>query len=949
MQADEETKERFYSDLNHILARTPREDKLFLLGDFNARVGRDPAPWGGAIGKHGVGKINDNGILLLTICAEYNLTITNTIFRQQDKYKTSWKHPRSGHWHSIDYVITRACDRQDVHLTRAIIDSEHCWTDHRLIRSILNINILPKRRLQAKQKHRKINVAALESLENRQKFNQHLTRTLANAPPPPPNEGIEGDWKTFKTSILKTSEEVLGHADKHNQDWFDQNDLELKNLISKKRNAFTIHQNDQQCKKKKKIHSVAKAKVQTRTRELKNKFWLDKALEIEELAKANNTHAFFNATRAIYGPKHQNTATLRSKDGGHLLKTNDDIAHRWEEHFEDLLNRPAEVDNSIYAKIPPHPIKLELTAPPTLQELERAIREMKNNKAAGADGIPAELYKLGGQTIQIKLHTIILKIWCEEHIPADMKDAMICTIFKKGDKTDCGNYRGISLLSIAGKILARILSNRLKPLAEELLPESQCGFRPSRGTADMVFSARQLQEKSREQNKPLYMAFFDLTKAFDTVNREALWRILSIYGCPSKFIKILRLLHDDMEAVVRINGTTSSPFKVTTGVKQGCVIAPTLFTIFLAAMMHQTTDLLPDGVGLTYRLDGGVFNIRRLNSRTKTTQTSVVEFQYADDNMVCAQTEADLQNIVTVFAEAYSKMGLTININKTKVLYQPAPQNQLPAPAIQVEGQPLESVENFTYLGSQLSASANIDRDIQQRIGSASGSIGKLRKNVFDNRNLTIKTKMKVYNAVVLPTLLYGAETWISYRKHVKMLERFHQRFLRKILGITWRDKRTNTSIIEAVKTTSIEAMITQHQLRWAGHLARMPNDRLPKQLFYSQLTEGLRGRGRPKLRYKDCLKNNLTKCEIDTNSWEISAHNRQEWRKKVHQGVSLFENQRKTNLADKRERRKERERERERGHDHHPAPQINHICPTCDRVCASRIGLFSHERTHRI
>ena len=97
------------------------------------------------------------------------------------------------------------------------------------------------------------------------------------------------------------------------------------------------------------------------------------------------------------------------------------------------------------------------------------------------------------------------------------------TIFKKGSRTECGNYRGISLLSVAGKILAKVLLNRLQPLSESIIPETQCGFRPGRGTTDRIFSARQVQEKCREQGRDLCLAFIDLTKAFDSVNREALW------------------------------------------------------------------------------------------------------------------------------------------------------------------------------------------------------------------------------------------------------------------------------------------------------------------------------------------------------------------------------------------------------------------------------------------
>ena len=140
--------------------------------------------------------------------------------------------------------------------------------------------------------------------------------------------------------------------------------------------------------------------------------------------------------------------------------------------------------------------------------------------------------------------------------------------------------RGISLLSIAGKILARILLNRLTHhLKSDHLPESQCGFRKNRGTLDMIFAARQLQEKCREQQSCLYSTYVDLTKAFDTVSRDGLWRIMAKFGCPPRFISMVRQFHVGMQARVRDNGAVSESFTVTNGVKQRYVLVPTLFSI----------------------------------------------------------------------------------------------------------------------------------------------------------------------------------------------------------------------------------------------------------------------------------------------------------------------------------------------------------------------------------
>ena len=130
--------------------------------------------------------------------------------------------------------------------------------------------------------------------------------------------------------------------------------------------------------------------------------------------------------------------------------------------------------------------------------------------------------------------------------------------------------------------MARILLTRLSThvATNDILPESQCGFRAGRSTTDMVFAARQLQEKCQEQQKDLHMVFVDLTKAFDTVNRDGLWLILRKIGCPQKFVGLIRSFHEGMMTQVTENGQSSAQFAVTSGTKQGCVLAPLLFSIF---------------------------------------------------------------------------------------------------------------------------------------------------------------------------------------------------------------------------------------------------------------------------------------------------------------------------------------------------------------------------------
>lgn len=131
LDSQEDVKEAFYASLDNILSGIPKEDKIILLGiSMPELVGITQSSTNG---KEGVGNINSSGALLLTKCAEHNLIITNALFRQKNKFKTSWMHPRSKHWHLIDYAIAR--DKCDVHVTRAMTSTDGCWTDHGLIQS----------------------------------------------------------------------------------------------------------------------------------------------------------------------------------------------------------------------------------------------------------------------------------------------------------------------------------------------------------------------------------------------------------------------------------------------------------------------------------------------------------------------------------------------------------------------------------------------------------------------------------------------------------------------------------------------------------------------------------------------------------------------------------------------------------------------------------------------
>ncbi|XP_038073012.1 uncharacterized protein LOC119741333 [Patiria miniata] len=419
-------------------------------------------------------------------------------------------------------------------------------------------------------------------------------------------------------------------------------------------------------------------------------------------------------------------------------------------------------------------------------------------------------------------------------------------------------------------------------IANRILPESQCGFRPSRSTVDMVFSLRQLQEKCVEQRRPLYMVFIDLTKAFDNVSRSGLFSILKRLGCPDRYLSILMCFHDDMHATVQFNGSRSAKFEVRRGVKQGCVLAPTLFGIFFSALLHRAFPE-PSGILLHTRSSGNFFDLSRLRARTKIRHVLIRELLYADDAAIVAHSADELQHLCNSFASACSEFGMIISLGKTMVLSQ----GPGPPPMITINGTPLSVVNKFQYLGSTVTSTNSLDTELDSRIGRAATTFGRLRARVWDNRALSIKLKIRIYVSCVLSVLLYCSESWPTYRRQERRLNAFHFRCLRSILGISWQDRVSNPAILELTGVNDMFTLLSARRLRWSGHVCRQEDGRLPKDIFFGELAHAHRPRGRPKIRYKDVLKRDLRTFRIPVTSWQTVVQDRTRWRSAVHLGRS--------------------------------------------------------------
>ena len=925
LSASQETKDIFYEQLDEKLKTIPTTEEIYLLGDFNARVGAEQDSWPRCIGHFGIGKQNENGQRLLELCAFHDLCITNTFFATKPQHKASWRHPRSHHWHQLDLVITRRSHLNNVLLTRTY-HSADCDTDHSLVGS--KIRLRPKKIHHSKQKRQpKVNTAKIRIPALRERFTEAIDEALKDCPPKP----TSSKWNYIREAVYETSFEVFGKKERKNDDWFEAGIDKMEPALEKKRAAL-LERHKNPSKKTKAAFKTACSNSQRIARKCANDYWQNLCSGIQTSADFGNARGMYEGMKKAIGPSATKTAPLKSKNGDVITEPNKQM-DRWAEHYSELYAKETVVTDAAIESTDQMPVMDDLDTPPTIEELEKAIESLSCDKAPGNDGIPPEIIKAGkGSSLTQHLHELLLACWEEGSVPQDMRDAKIVTLYKnKGDRSDCNNYRGISLLSITGKVFARVVLNRLQKLAERVYPESQCGFRASRSTIDMVFSVRQLQEKCREQRRPLYLAFIDLTKAFDLVSRTGLFSLLKKVGCPPRLLGMVSSFHENMKGTVQYNGSSSDSFPISNGVKQGCVLAPTLFGIFFSLLLRHAFGSSDDGVYLHTRSDGNLFNLSRLRAKSKIRSVLIRELLFADDAGLAAHSEEALQRLITNFANACKEFGLTISLKKTEVMGQDVSE----VPHITIEDHALGVTDTFTYLGSKISSNLSLDAELNARIGKAASTMAKLSKRVWENKKLTINTKVKVYNACVLSTLLYGSEAWTLYSSQERKLHTFYMRCLRRLLGITWQDRIRNEDILERAGARSMGCILKQKRLRWLGHICRMEDGRIPKDLLFGELASGARPTGRPSLRFKDICKRDLKDCNIDPANLQTTTSDRNKWRLLTKQGCRQSE-ERKTSARRKKKEEKKQTVSR---------PENQFACTRCGRACHSRIGLFSHSK----
>uniref|UniRef100_A0A4W2E1C5 RNA-directed DNA polymerase n=1 Tax=Bos indicus x Bos taurus TaxID=30522 RepID=A0A4W2E1C5_BOBOX len=319
----------------------------------------------------------------------------------------------------------------------------------------------------------------------------------------------------------------------------------------------------------------------------------------------------------------------------------------------------------------------------------------------------------------------------------------------------------------------KILQARLQQYVNRELPDVQAGFRKGRGTRDQIANIRWIMEKAREFQKNIYFCFTDYAKAFDCVDHNKLWKILKEMGIPDHLTCLLRNLYTGPEATVRTGHGTTDWFQIGTGIRQGCVLSPCLFNLYAQYIMRNA--------GLEEAQAGIKISGRNINN-----------FRYANDTTLMAESEEELKSLLMKVKEESEKVGLKLNIQKTKIMASG------PITSWQIDGETVETVTDFIFLGSKITADGDCSHEIKRCLLLGRKVMTNL-DSIFKSRDVTLPTKVCLVKAMVLPVVMYGCESWTVKKAERRRIDAFELWCWRRLLRVPWTARRSNQSILKEI------------------------------------------------------------------------------------------------------------------------------------------------------
>jgi hypothetical protein len=843
-QASPDEKEAFYRQLAETCLKIGRGDIKILMGDLNAKVGSNNQGWEMVMGRHGLGDMNENGELFAEFCLNNDFVIGGTLFRHRNIHKVTWVSPDRRTKNQIDHIAISSRWRSSLLDVRNRKGAD-VYSDHHLIVGQIRIKLATTIR-KTVTAPRKINIAKLQDPVACTAFREQLRENLSQNDT---NGSTEEKWNSVTATFQEASENILGFRPNGRKEWISDHTW---NLIERRRdmkgriNTASSPELVQQ-------YNLLDKQIAKSARSDKRKWVDDIADNAQQAANNGNSRELYRLTRKLSCKKYSSDHPLKDKDGN-LLTMAEEQLDRWSEYFEDLLNRTP--PSCTHSPSTPRATPRISDGPPSKNEIKGAIKRLKQGKAPGADSISSEMLKLDPDLIVETIHPLLNEVWRSETIPEKWKDGLIIKLPKKGDLSVCSNWRGITLLNTINKILSIVIHERISIALEPTLRKEQAGFRPGRSCIDHINTLRVIIEQSEELQTPLYLLFVDFERAFDTLDHERMWTILECYGIPTKVLNIVKGLYRDVSCRVVHNGRLGRQIKVKSGVKQGCILSPLLFTIILDWVMKKATKT-PRGIQWT------------MSSRLE-------DLDFADDICMMTHRESDMRAKLNQLVHYAGQVGLKVNARKTKLM-RLDPDSRGGTVQLCVGSTVIEEVEKFCYLGSIISKNSSSDDDIITRIQKARQAFGQLNA-VWNSSQLSRNLKLKLFKTNVLPVMLYGSETWRVTARNTAKIQVFVNKCLRRIFKFRWTDMIQNKDLWIMARMDNLERTIRRRKWNWIGHTLRRPNYEIARQAL-DWNPQGTRKRGRPKQTWRRSIEEEARARKYTWKEVKALASNRVRWR----------------------------------------------------------------------
>ena len=766
---------------------------------------------------------------VLDLMDEYCLALPASFFRHSTGSRWTWRHPQ-GSVAALDHILISEKWKQLVTDCK-VFGGMVCGSDHRPLVASLRLRF---RSRKPTEKVKRFDVSRFGDEMCAQDFDKAVAAKYHQLPAEPREQNLEAEWGELRTALTSAAEEHLGPRPKGIQS--DLQSSETADVVECRRKAFT----EANSRLSKKQTGVAQhnSKVNLVYKSDTDRLWSERAREVEKASAEGNTQQQYALIR------HH----TRSGVVGPPIPE-----EKWKEHYSKLYDHQPE---PFILEGPAFDTPLEDL---TEEEVDNACTRLKMNRACGCDDIPAEVYRYSAMA-RLWLFRIIMIIWRLCILPIDWGMSIIIPILKPHkDPSGPTGYRGISLLVTAYKIYARCVYERLKGYVFNIAGPTQAGFTPGRSTADNICAVKQLIERATEFNRPIYLVAIDFTTAFDFVSRDAIWRILLNFGTPESLVKRAKCIYSACHAKVRTRFGTTAEFEVRGGVRQGCCLSPALFLVAIGWLAHTLNNLF----------SGHLWHL-----------------EYADDMILASHDLDTLQKALDLLAEEGRSLGLVIHPGKTQAMAC-GRGDPTPSRSLQCSGVHVKWVKHMVYLGAVLTPQNSARDEVNRRTAGAGHSYRQLQRFVFNNPEISAATKLRVFQTMVMPVLLYCMHLVPLRKSDQRRLDSWFHTRVRWILGIRWEEKITNQEVRH--RATAMlgqflcppSAQLRQLRLRAFGHFARHDGIAHSAMIY---IPEGAkRPRGRPHMRWwRDVIPKDIEELGFPKPSAEEAfmwAQSREDWR----------------------------------------------------------------------